>query len=71
MKRLYGAAAFLFLGAGLLVAAGIRRAAREAHPIDDDSDEVGLASDDSFPASDPPSFTPLKGSQTGVAGGLR
>ena len=29
----------------------------------DENDDVGTASDDSFPASDPPSFTPTAGGQ--------
>jgi hypothetical protein len=70
MKRPYGVA-LLFIGAGLVIAARMRRRAGSTHDGVEAADEVGLASDDSFPASDPPSFTPLKGSQTGVAGALR
>jgi hypothetical protein len=73
MNRVYVAVALLAIGGGLIAA---RR--RRAVPGSDwereselEMDGVTLASDDSFPASDPPSFTPLAGSQTGVAGGVR
>jgi len=73
MKRIFGAA-LLVAGAGLLFITAKRRR-NESRRVESgrerEEDMVGLASDDSFPASDPPSFTPLGGSQTGVAGGLR
>jgi hypothetical protein len=36
-------------------------AEKERERIKQDEDEVTSQSDDSFPASDPPSFTPVKG----------
>jgi hypothetical protein len=39
--------------------------AEERERIEDEEDEVTLSSDESFPASDPPSFNP---GVTGVAG---
>jgi hypothetical protein len=66
MKRVY-LVALLLIGGGLLMT----RRRRPALDSGIETDEVTRASTDSFPASDPPSFTPLAGSQTNVAGGVR
>jgi len=72
MNRRFGAT-LVFIGAGvLLLAARMRRGGADREDDwEEEADAVSMASDDSFPASDPPSFTPLGGSQTGVAGGIR
>lgn len=38
-----------------------KHAEQERSRIEREEDEVTIQSDDSFPASDPPSFTPIKG----------
>ena len=61
-----------WVGAAALAGGGVylaRRVARRSMPsnaeanahLDYQSRQVDLASDDSFPASDPPSHTPIKG----------
>lgn len=57
----------VLLGAavGMALAIGFREWQRRkdrGHRMIDIPDEVELASDDSFPASDPPSYTPASGS---------
>ena len=52
--------------AAVLAYKAIRRSMDEAQRFAREDERINEASDDSFPASDPPSFTPTGGSSVGA-----